>query len=154
MRILRKSIMKRIEAQTLELAYAKAAEHFDCSVTALQVEIVQFPSNGLFGLFRKSAVIIAHLPNKKLLNLNSTIEESTSIETDTNFEIEELELDDSFYHQEDDYEEESYEEDEYDDERMTAQECADEVQEQIIQLFKNICFDVDTISVSVYDDDT
>jgi hypothetical protein len=72
--------MKKIEATTLEQAYAQAASEFGCSVTALQVEIVQFPSKGVLGLFKKSAIIIANLHHslqyrqeklKKLLRMKS-----------------------------------------------------------------------------------
>jgi spoIIIJ-associated protein len=51
--------MKKIEAPTLEEAYEKAAEYFGCSVVELQCEIVQYPSVGLLGLFKKPAVIVA-----------------------------------------------------------------------------------------------
>jgi len=53
--------MKKIEAPTLEEAYQKAAEHFGCSVTQLQCEIVQYPSSGLLGLFKKPAIIVADI---------------------------------------------------------------------------------------------
>ncbi len=51
--------MKKIEADTLEQAYSQAAKEFACSVTQLQVEIIQFPSKGLLGMFKKSAIIVA-----------------------------------------------------------------------------------------------
>ena len=51
--------MKRIEAPTLEEAYKLAAKEFDCSVTEISYEIVQHPSTGMMGLFKKSAIIIA-----------------------------------------------------------------------------------------------
>ncbi len=51
--------MKKIEAKTLEEAYAKAAETFDCSVTDLEYEIVQHPSNGFLGFGTKKAIIVA-----------------------------------------------------------------------------------------------
>jgi spoIIIJ-associated protein len=54
--------MKKIEAPSLELAYAQAASEFGCSVTQLQVEIIQFPSKGILGLFKKPAIIVANLP--------------------------------------------------------------------------------------------
>jgi spoIIIJ-associated protein len=56
--------MKKIEAPTLEEAYEKAAEHFGCSVVELQCEIIQYPSSGLLGLFKKPAVIIATVKEK------------------------------------------------------------------------------------------
>ncbi|WP_456480212.1 Jag N-terminal domain-containing protein [Nautilia sp.] len=47
----------RIEAKTLEEAYYEAAKKLNCSVTDLEVTIIQYPSRGLFGLFAKNAVI-------------------------------------------------------------------------------------------------
>jgi spoIIIJ-associated protein len=47
----------RIEAKTLEEEYLKASEIFNCSVTELDVKIIQYPSKGLFGLFSKPAII-------------------------------------------------------------------------------------------------
>ncbi len=51
--------MKKIEAKTLDAAYAKAAEAFDCSVTDLEYEIIQYPRNGFLGFGTKNAVIVA-----------------------------------------------------------------------------------------------
>jgi spoIIIJ-associated protein len=53
--------MIKIEALTLEQAYQDAAERLDCSVTELIVEVVQAPSSGFLGLFRKKAIIVATL---------------------------------------------------------------------------------------------
>jgi len=145
--------MKKIEAPTLEEAYAKAAAEFGCSVTALQVEIVQFPSKGVLGLFKKSAIIIANLPQKTSAPVE---EESIPVSVEepltTLAEPEELVLSDKFYEQADDFEEEGeFDSDMY---QLSAQECADEVKEQINILFKDICFDINDIDVSVYDENT
>jgi spoIIIJ-associated protein len=51
--------MKRIEAETLEEAYSKAAQELSCSVTEINYEIIQHPNAGMMGLFKKKAVIIA-----------------------------------------------------------------------------------------------
>lgn len=145
--------MKKIEAPSLEEAYAKAASDFGCSVTALQVEIVQFPSKGVFGLFKKSAIIIANLPVQPPLSPEPLQhQDTTSVPVSRPEESEELVLGDEFYEQADDFEEER----EGDDEmyQLSAQECADEVKERINLLFKDICFDINEIDVSVYDEDT
>ncbi|MDD5159607.1 MAG: Jag N-terminal domain-containing protein [Sulfuricurvum sp.] len=158
--------MKKIEAPTLELAYAKAAAEFGCSVTLLQVEIVQFPSKGVLGLFKKSAIIIANLPHANVNIPASATTAAPAIESDESFvaeddvaivapssiEPEELVLGDEFYEQADDFEEAG--EMEGDFYELSAQECADEVKEQINILFKDICFDINDIDVSVYDENT
>ncbi len=145
--------MKKIEAPTLEEAYAKAAAEFGCSVTALQVEIVQFPSKGVLGLFKKSAIIIANLPQKTSAPVEEeSIPVSVKEPLTTLAEPEELVLSDKFYEQADDFEEEGeFDSDMY---QLSAQECADEVKEQINILFKDICFDINDIDVSVYDENT
>ena len=45
------------EGATLEEAYAKASAAFECSLTDLKSEILQAPSNGFLGLFKKNAII-------------------------------------------------------------------------------------------------
>lgn len=149
--------MKKIEAQTLEQAYAKAAAEFGCSVTALQVEIVQFPSKGVLGLFKKSAIIVANLPHSTGVSTAVEIEEEPAVEEEIEtasvyVEPEELVLGDEFYEQADDFEEMGEAEGDY--YQLSAQECADEVKEQINILFKDICFDINAVDVSVYDENT
>lgn len=51
--------MKKIEAASLEEAYAIACDELGCSVAELKYEIVQYPSKGVFGLFAKPAIIVA-----------------------------------------------------------------------------------------------
>jgi len=51
--------MIKIEAETLEEAYKQASEMLQCSITEISVEIVQNPSPGVFGFFKKKAIIVA-----------------------------------------------------------------------------------------------
>ena len=51
--------MKKIEADSLEEAYKDAAKALNCSVTEIEYEIVQYPTTGMMGLFKKQAIIIA-----------------------------------------------------------------------------------------------
>lgn len=55
----RRRKMIKIEATTLEAAYKDAAASLECSVTELKIEVVQNPSSGFLGLFKKSAIIVA-----------------------------------------------------------------------------------------------
>lgn len=50
--------MKKIEAFTLEEAYSKASSEFKCSITDLDIEVIQNPAKGFFGFGKKSAIII------------------------------------------------------------------------------------------------
>jgi len=47
----------RFEAKTLEEAYTKASEHFNKSISELNVKIIQNPTKGVFGFFAKPAII-------------------------------------------------------------------------------------------------
>jgi len=151
-RISRKSIMKKIEAPTLEQAYARAAEEFECSVTALQVEIIQFPSKGVFGMFKKPAIIVANLPRTAepavQTSASAAVSETAAIPEPKPEEPESVQ---ESYPYEEGYDDET--EEEYYSE-LTAQECADEVRVQINELFRDICFDIDEVQVSVYDENT
>lgn len=138
--------MKKIEAPTLEEAYAKAASEFGCSVTALQVEIIRFPSKGILGMFKKSALIVANLPQSSSSSASPVSlfpDEPVSPETDESHLYEYDVAEDEYDDEGDEY---------YPD--MSAQECADEVKAQINELFAGVCFDIDEVQVSVYDENT
>ena len=51
--------MIKIEAESLENAYSLAADKLSCSITQLNVEVIQAPSGGFLGLFKKKAIIVA-----------------------------------------------------------------------------------------------
>jgi spoIIIJ-associated protein len=65
--------MGKFEATTLEEAYNKACKEYGCSILELDIEVIQAPSSGILGLFKKSAIIEAHPKSKKISQDNSTI---------------------------------------------------------------------------------
>ena len=54
----------KIEANTHQEAFQKAAEQLNCSVTELDIKVLQHPSGGIFGFFKKTAIIEANLENQ------------------------------------------------------------------------------------------
>ena len=54
-----------IEAENLKDAYNKAASELGCSVTQLNVRVLQHPSSGFLGFFKKNAIIEAVLEGEK-----------------------------------------------------------------------------------------
>ncbi len=68
--------MKKISANTLEAALLEASQYFNCSLTQIEYEILQNPSNGIFGFCKKEAIIVA---NKK----QATQTEATNTHIDT-----------------------------------------------------------------------
>lgn len=139
--------MKKIEATTLEEAYSKASTELGCSVSQLEVEVIQYPTKGILGLFKKPAIIVATAKNAPAVK-----EKEQPIykhEEPDEVDSYELELDDKYYEQKDDYVDEDGEF--YD---LTTEQCATEVKEKINELFKSICYNIDEIDVKVYDDNT
>jgi spoIIIJ-associated protein len=57
--------MIKIVAPTLEEAYKKASVALDCSIVDIDIEILQAPSRGIFGLFSREAIINASHKSKK-----------------------------------------------------------------------------------------
>lgn len=156
--------MKKIEAPTLELAYAQAASAFGCSVTQLQVEIIQFPSKGILGLFKKPAIIVANA-SQVVTPIVATPVVTAPFEAIEEIENEELSVADDVSLDERNEElfavpDEDDEEELYDDgmeiayDEMPIDECALDVKAKINELFKSTCFELNEIEVSVYDEHT
>ena len=49
----------RVEAPTLQDAISQAAQNLDFSVIVVEIEIIQKPSSGFLGFFKKNAIIEA-----------------------------------------------------------------------------------------------
>ncbi len=71
--------MIKIESATLQDAYEKAALHYNCSVTELLVEILQNPSSGFLGFFKKSAIIVASC---RKIPLQTQVQPEVKVTTD------------------------------------------------------------------------
>jgi spoIIIJ-associated protein len=155
--------MIRIESATLEGAYSDAASKLDCSVTELKIEVVQYPSSGFLGMFKKSAIIVATLDKKtqkkvpevkiqepKVLNDTIMPESFVSMQED-----EEEGIDDDVESYLADYDDKFDDANEVDaQEFKSTSEIAKIVDAQINDLFKSICFDIEKVQVSAYDEDT
>ena len=159
--------MIKIEAITLEKAYQDAASSLKCSVTELQIEVVQYPTNGFLGLFKKSAVIVATKTKKKNPPKEEKIEEEIKPEISDNKKeqkepsqriINDTILPESFVSDQDEDDDLAsgldYTADYDEDESASISEIAKEVKEKINELFLNVCFEIDEIGVSVYDEHT
>ncbi len=55
----------RIEAPSLQEAFQKAADEFSCSVTELEIKVIQHPRMGFAGFFKKEAIIEAYKEGMK-----------------------------------------------------------------------------------------
>ena len=84
--------MIKIEAVTLEEAFNDAATSLKCSVTELAIEVVQVPSNGFLGLFKKNAIIVATVKKeiKDKEPIVETVKRVQAVETEDAVEIVEV----------------------------------------------------------------
>ncbi len=53
--------MKQFEAKSLEEVYELASNEFNCSITQLEIDIIQQPSNGFLGFGKKNAIVTCEL---------------------------------------------------------------------------------------------
>ncbi len=58
--------MIKISAKSIEEALLLASQELHCSCVDLEYEIVQYPSNGIFGVFKQEAQIVASIKSKQI----------------------------------------------------------------------------------------
>ena len=82
--------MIRITADSLEEAYAKASKALTCSVVDLDIEVLQAPSAGFLGMFKKPAIISAVRKGEKIAKASTSTPKSNNTQEDaTHQEIQE-----------------------------------------------------------------
>ena len=147
--------MKQFQAKTLEEAYEKATSTLDCSITNLDINIIQVGSKGFFGLFAKDTIIEVFLKsNKKSFQQKSKItpkKETTrkqSIKTNTPKSPKQKIFND-FYDNKNTQETHNNITIKKDDQLVIK-----EIEEKINFLFSHICYKLDKIKVSFYTNDT
>ncbi|GGD42491.1 hypothetical protein GCM10012288_15930 [Malaciobacter pacificus] len=168
--------MKKFEADCLESVYELATKEFTCSITDLEIEIIQQPSKGFLGFGKKSAIIQVcykddckvykeNLKSKTFEKKDIHIEDvSQRIETSNNqtknieeeiksFETPKIKskdrIFDNFYNEEKSQSEIS---------KIVVKKDKDiilkEIKEGINTLFADACYGIDDIKVEFYDDET
>ena len=162
--------MRKVEAPTLEEAYQKASQLLACPISELQSEVVQHPSKGFLGLFKKNAVIVAARKNPPSQSVQS--EAKRGEESDTPDPEQHVAAQISTEAKEEKYtppavSEETilkkdaiverffgvdHQEDEaYQEEVMVYDELALLIEEQLKEMFSHSCFDIDVVEVDVRD---
>jgi len=79
-------MFKEFQGKTLEEAYEKASTSLKCSVTDLEIDIVQAPSKGFLGFFAKEAIIKVsqkYKPENKKHKKSDSTSGKKSIEVET-----------------------------------------------------------------------
>lgn len=140
------------EGETLEDAYQKASSAFECSLIDLQSEVIQAPSNGFFGLFKKNAIIRVYECNKKEKEQKETINNNIQIK-DISKEI------DSIDEQVEKIQSKSKQspkifDDFYKNEDHPNDINLIEIEDKINDLFGMLEYELDPVRVKMYDEDT
>ncbi len=163
--------MKKVEAPTLEEAYELAANELSCSVTELQYTVIQYPTKGVLGLFKKNAIIVAThktpsipvQPNiqKNTTTTTATLEEEVAHEIISSLKEDDYEENTSMGElsevskpQTDDIIDSFFESDQKSNvvnEPEVDVELAQSVEESLKHLFDLSCFDIDVVEVDVVD---
>lgn len=164
--------MTKVEASTLEEAYELAATKLSCSVTELQYEVVQYPSKGVLGLFKKSAIIVATRKQTEVQSGSTqelpSIEEDAATEIVTTLKEEEPLVEEAYDTIEEvsettettvpemTYEESPIVNDFFQTEKSEEtpdidRELAQSIEESLKALFDVSCFDIDIVEVDVVD---
>ncbi|WP_281950907.1 Jag N-terminal domain-containing protein [Nitrosophilus kaiyonis] len=169
---------KRIEAPTLEEAYKKASKELGCSITDLEIEVIQRPSKGFLGFGKKNAVILASCKEKVVEESVEKIEKETikteekPIEKEVKKEIkqtieEKKEIKEEVKIPKEEKIEKKIKEEkkselpkikeefeEFYTEKETIEDIAQKIEEEINDLFKEACFDIEKIIVKPFDENT
>jgi len=162
---------KIYEAKTLEEAYEAASSSLECSIIDLHIEIIQHPSNGLFGFFSKKAIIKAKAKHKKhnveknhskneikvetlstkLDQLNSEDISTQESNTVSQRQVNSEKIFDDFYSSsaQDDLEDQSII---IKDKTNKNSSTIDEIEQKVNHLFSTICYKIDRIKVDIIDD--
>jgi len=170
--------MKKVEADTLEEAYQKAATQLACSITDIQYEVIQHPSKGILGFLKKKAIIVATckntaVPEEKVVAVVSetlptqeeevaseilsvvqetVIKKEIVVETliEESHTVENDAIVDNFFAADQDDKSEQRE-DEIEEESVIYDELALMIENQIKELLSHSCFDIDVVEVDVRD---
>ena len=159
---------QEFQGKTLEEAYEKATSTLKCSITDLQIDIIQAPSKGFLGFFAKEAIISAILHKEKkhqkkhhqeqhnerknkntetlTSKLNALRDDEPTIKSTDVKQIEKEEIFSDFYNNE--------------TQKLhktpvinkANQETIQEIKEQVENLFSKTCYQIDDIQVDIIDE--
>ena len=165
-------MLKEFEAKTLEEAYEQASLSLNCSINDLDVEVVQQPSKGFFGFFSKNAIIKVKVQKKKYSktarnsnvqdikveplttklnemqtteNIKEIVEEDSSVAVK---QIEKQKIFNEFYDSKNDNVSHTLVV------KKDNKDLINEIENEITDLFSNLCYEIDDIKVSIIDDKT
>ena len=157
--------MLQFKAQTLEEAYEKATSKFNCSITDLEIEIVQLGTKGFLGFFTKETIILADTKSSQSQPSNTTNQnnqtkhiEDTNLTQNKSSSKKKILQPESNVNEKifDDFYSSKDSQDLHDSITLKRDEntIIDEIHTKINQLFSQTCYNLDEIKVCFYDTQT
>jgi len=161
------------EGSTLEEAYKKASLEFKCSITDLKSDIIQAPSSGFLGFFKKNAIIKVYRCDRVHKQLNEETQpkfvkkEEINIK-DISSQMEEMHTDNQVSHSSKEFKTTAQKKEDkifntfYEKEVENFEEIKiiksdkilEEIKDKIDELFSLLSYEIDPVKVSYYDDKT
>ncbi len=145
-----------IEAKTLEEAYSEAAIKLNCSVTQIDFKVIQNPSSGFLGMFKKNAIIEA-----TVLGINDTKSTKGEQSRKNRYRKKVQKKDQSLVSKDSSTDKDNKKQlekavvkREEDRPKVDVAIAVKEIETKINKLFKHSCFELDSIKVEQYSDDT
>jgi spoIIIJ-associated protein len=159
------------EGATLEEAYKKASLEFSCSIIDLKSDIIQAPSNGFLGLFKKNAIIKVYRTNRNITrddNISEKVSKKHEIYIkDVSSKMEQLHINSkdsdtkSIIQQQKPSENQIFDTFYENDVEccsnlkiVRSDKILDEIKIKIDELFGFLPYEIDPVKVSYYDDKT
>jgi spoIIIJ-associated protein len=171
--------MKQFEAKSLEEVYELASNEFDCSITDLEIDIIQQPSKGFLGFGKKTAIIAVtmkrnhrnhhknHRNHKlrkshiKIEDVSKKIEDSNKPDrkkehkshSSRNVNVPKIDSKEAIF---DKFYTEANEKAQHNKVviKKDKQQVIDEVSSKVNELFASTCYELEAIKVDFYDEET
>lgn len=139
----------RIEADNLKEAYQKVVDEFKCSITELDIQVIQHPSNGIMGFFKKTAILEVSKegvkPKRAKKQSKETKKPRERKETKANIK-EEIKADKEIKKEPIRKREKKPE--------VDIDIALPQIQKGVSDLIKQSCFDINHVEVKSYDEET
>ena len=161
------------EGATLEEAYKKASLEFKCSITDLKSDIIQAPSSGFLGFFKKNAIIKVYrcdrvhkqsneetkskFVKKEEINIKDISSQMEEMHTDNQLSASSKEFKTTAQKKEDKIFNTFYEKEVENFEEIKiikSDKILEEIKDKIDELFSLLSYEIDPVKVSYYDDKT
>ena len=146
--------MKRIEANTLQEAYHNATVEFGCSITELDIEVIQNSSSGFLGFFKKSAIIEVSKKGEKKKSKSAKKERKQRNQENKKEKSRQRDRKKSHNENSGNSSYKKEREPQQPKPKVDVSSVLAEIKDDVNRLFEKSCFTIDQVKVEKFNDDT